>query len=304
VDQLFSHRRAVEIVTPNQQWWRPDPDMDLIELASEKIQALDREKDGLLTRLLGPDWEVGIADSVRQGISISFDGPVLADVTPETQQAVRSLERRMRDKIQEYRRERQGEGKAVNEADLARLRLQTREELTKVLSPSQLEEYLLRYSHNAGELREQMRGFDASQEEFRKVFNAVDPVDNQIQLLAGATDPSIARQREGLEQQRERAVKDALGDSRYQFYRLNGDPVFQQARDTAEELGMAAEKVLPLYEINHATEQERQRVLADTSLSADEQSEELASIYQQQLDSLRKVLGEDGFKKLQASRPR
>ena len=56
----------------------------------------------------------------------------------------------------------------------------------RVLAPVQMEEYLLRYSQNANELRTefgQLRYFNASPDEFRAVFRATDPIDQRIQLL-------------------------------------------------------------------------------------------------------------------------
>ena len=46
------------------------------------------------------------------------------------------------------------------------------EELAKVLTPQQLEEYLLRWSQNSAQLREQLRGLDVTPEEFRALFRA------------------------------------------------------------------------------------------------------------------------------------
>ena len=50
-----------------------------------------------------------------------------------------------------------------------------RDDLARVLSPPQLEEFLLRYSQNANELRAnlgQLRFFNATPDEFRAVFRA------------------------------------------------------------------------------------------------------------------------------------
>src|SRR5437773_10781467 len=57
VNALYARRRATEITTPEQQWWRAEPDTNVVLIAAEKSRALDEERRALLTRLLGPSWE-------------------------------------------------------------------------------------------------------------------------------------------------------------------------------------------------------------------------------------------------------
>src|SRR6185369_1930180 len=64
------------------------------------------------------------------------------------------------------------DNQGTDPVEMAKIRNQTRTELAKVLSPEELEEFLLRYSHNANKLRQEMRGLDLSPEEFRRVFRA------------------------------------------------------------------------------------------------------------------------------------
>src|ERR1041385_7161970 len=46
VNSLYSRRRSLEILTPEQQWWRPEPDSNVVQVASEKAKALDEERRG------------------------------------------------------------------------------------------------------------------------------------------------------------------------------------------------------------------------------------------------------------------
>jgi len=300
VNQLYARRRATEIRTDTELWWRSEPDMDLLQEAADKTQALDAERRELLTRLLGPNWEMGGEALGVPDTSISFTGHLLGDLTPEVKQAVREIETRSRDRREAYRRGQQSEGKPIDPAELAALRQQTREELAKVLNPEQLEEYLLRYSNNASQLRESLRGFHATQEEFRGLFRATDAIDLQLEALGQATDSASVKRRQELEQQRDAAVQEVLKPERYAYYKLNQDPVFQQARETAEQIGASPESVLPFYQLTQETERERQRILRDPTLTPEQQSEHLATVYQHQLDALRKVLGEEAFQRYQS----
>src|SRR5258708_540416 len=59
VNALYSRKRALELVTPEQQWWRTELDTNVLQAALEKSRALDDERRNLLSRLLGPSWESG-----------------------------------------------------------------------------------------------------------------------------------------------------------------------------------------------------------------------------------------------------
>jgi uncharacterized protein YdcH (DUF465 family) len=301
VNTLFAHRRATEIVTPSQQWWRATPDPKVVAEAQARLTALDAERRELLTKLLGPAWATSGAAMEFADATSTFDGPVLGEISAETKRAVQDIERAGRDRLQAALAA--AEGKPLSAAETARLRQQTRDALAQVLTPAQLEEYLLRFSNQADQLRGTLRGLSTTPDEFRSLFQATDSLDAELQRLAGATDAASVQRRQELEQQRTAALQNTLGRDRFAFYQLNQDAGFQQARDTAQTLGAAAETVLPLYQINQATAQEKQRILDDASLTPEEQSEELAAIQQQRLDALRKLLGEEGFRKLQGGTP-
>jgi len=195
VNGLFARRRATELVTPDQQWWRSEPDTNILQVAVEKSRALEEERRSLLTRLLGPAWEAGDLASLprpsRQGILL--DGPVLGALPTDTKQALQDINARSEAKIQAYVEAQRALGKDPDPVEMAKLRQQTRDELAHVLAPAQLEEFLLRYSQYANTLRSsfgQLQYFNATPDEFRAVFRATDGLDQQIQLLADSTDPT------------------------------------------------------------------------------------------------------------------
>src|SRR5512133_2778108 len=216
VNSLFARRRANEILTPEQQWWRSEPDTNVLQAAAEKIKLLDDERRTLLTQLLGPNWESGDLNNLprpsRPGIVL--DGPLLGALSAETRQAIQSISARSEERLEAYMATQQADGKTPDPAELARLQQQTRDELARILPPPQLEEYLLRYSSEANSLREelgQLKYFSATQDEFRGLFRATDRIDAQLQLLAGKTDPDSIQARRNLEAQRENALRLALG---------------------------------------------------------------------------------------------
>ena len=163
------------------------------------------------------------------------------------------------------------------------------------MSPPQLEEFLLRYSQNAESWRVelgQLRYFEASPDEFRAMFRATDNVDEQIQLLAGATDPNSLAQRRNLEAQREEALKIALGPERYEQYRLLKDPLYRDAVAAAQQAG-APETARIIYEINLAASEEQTRIRASTNLTPEQKEIELKRLELEALQANTAVTGKE-----------
>ncbi len=292
VNELYSHRRASEVVSADHQWWKSEPDIGAVQAAAEKLKMLEAERKTLLTRLLGPGWDVTnnpMPPPARTGISLT--GPVLGELAPETKQAVYDIAAQTQLKIEAYQEAQRLAGKEIDPMELTRMRQESRGELAKVLNPAQMEEFLLRYSSTAFQMRTELRGLDFTPDEFRNFFKARDPIDQQTDINYNGTDPEKLRRKKELETQRDTAVQQALGKERYGSYKLYQDPLFQQSRATAEQMGASAELVLPIYQINQLTESERQRIRNDTTLSNDEKVDAIASAQAEQQKSLEKILG-------------
>jgi len=296
VNALYARRRATEVTTPEQQWWRSEPDPALVRAATDKLRALDAERRALLARLLGPDWEsrdlASLPRPSRPGVLL--DGPVLGVLPPEVKQVVEDVSARAQQRLEAYLEAQRQLGRNPDPAELAKLRQQTRSDLTRVLTPAQLEEYLLRYSQDANSLRTdlgQLKYFDSSPDEFRAMFRATDPIDQQLELLAGSNDPNSVAQRNSLLQQRDAALKLALGPDRYREYQLLHDPAYRSAFAAGQQAGDPA-AIDTLYQINLATAQQEADIRANTNLTPDEVALALKTTELQQMRANMEALGQ------------
>lgn len=297
VNGLYARKLATEIVSPEQQWWRSSPDPAVIRAAAEKVRSLNEERRALLTRLLGPSWESGdLANLPRPSRpGIVLDGPVLGVLSVETKQAVQDISARAQERLEAYLEAQRQRGENPDPVELAKLRRLTRDELTRTLAPLQLEEYLLRYSQDASDLRAalgQLRYFDATPDEFRTVFRVTDSIDQQLQLLGASIDPNTVEQRNALLQQRENAVKLALGPERYDEYVLLQDPAYRVAFADAQKAGDPA-AAQTLYQINLATAQEQTAIRANPNLTAEQKAVELKRAELEQLKASAQALGHE-----------
>jgi LysM repeat protein len=297
INGLFARRLATEVVTPEQQWWRSAPDPAIVRAAAEKARQLNEERRALLTRLLGPSWESGDLASLprpsRPGIVL--DGQVLGAMPVDTKQAVQDISAHAQERLQAYLESQRARGKSPDPVELARLRQQTREELTRTLAPLQLEEYLLRYSQDANDLRAelgQLKYFEATPDEFRNLFRATDAIDQQLQLVGTNSNPNTVAQRNALLQQRENAVKLALGLERYDQYVLLQDPAYREAFEAAQRAG-TPNAAQALYQINLATAEQQAAIRANTNLTAEQRAIEMKRAELEQLKANAQALGQE-----------
>ena len=292
INVLYAKRLALEL--PEQQWWRSEPDPAVVRAAAEKTRELETDRRDMLTRLLGPSWESGDLASLPRPSrpAVKLDGPVLGVLPPEVKQAVEDISVRSQERLDAYLR---SAGNNPDPAQVAKLRQQTRDDLARILGPTQLEEYLLRYSQNATELRNQlgeMRYFNASRDEFRSLFRATDPIDQQLQALVGDDSPNALMQRNALLQQRDNAIKLALGPDRYEDYSLLQDPAYRSALVTAQQSG-TPEAARTLYQISVATAQQQAAIRANTNLTPEQLAIELKRIELEQLRANAQAVGQE-----------
>jgi hypothetical protein len=295
VNALYARKRVTELITPEQQWWRSEADTNVVQAALGKARALEEERRVLLTRLLGITWESGdLVSPPRPSLAgVALDGPLLGSLPADTKQAVQEINDRAETRVQAYLDGQRQQGKPVDPAEMAKLRQLTRDELAGVLSPLFLEEYLLRYSQYANDLRADfgaLRFFNPTPDEFRAVFRATDSIDQQIQRLGDNTDADSVRIRDSLVAQRDQALKTALGAKRYEEYQLLHDPLYRDAVATAQEAG-APQTARSLYLINLAAASTLNTIKANPNLTPDQRAIELKQLELDQLKANTLVTG-------------
>lgn len=294
VTQMFARRRTTEVVTAPQQWWRSEPDPEVAWAAVSKLRALEDERRALLTQLLGPTWESMDYPLPSLETLVPLDGPVLGSLPPETKRTVQAIERAALQRQSEYLAAQAAAGEPPDAAELARMRAEARAELSEALPPDALEEYLLRYSYEATSLRRELAGVETTPEEFRALFRSLDPLGQELATMDG-TATNAPRRRAELDEEKERSLREVLGESRYEEYRLAHNPLYQQAKSVAVAAGVSEDQIVPLAAIYRLTEMEETRIRSDDTLSPDDKALRLEAMRIAQQDSLRQLLGDEAY---------
>ena len=292
INQLIDQKRLKEAIAHDIPWWKVEPNQYLmVNVMQEKGRVLEEERHALVEKLLGPD---AIDEEKSEGLlwNVQLTGPVLGALPAKTHNTVQEICQRSVERHQSYQWSRFNEGQPINQVELAKLREQTRADLRQVLNPQEVEEFTLRYSHNAHQLRMELAGMDPGPEEFRKIFRAIDAGDHQMQMEFGGVEAMSPKQRERYERQRDAAIKEVLSYDRFQAYLMTKDPLYRQAQMTAMQYGAPSRAVMPIYNMTKAIENRRQQILTNATLSVQQRNEELNRVNMDQLRTLQQIVNE------------
>ena len=286
VNQVYGRRRALEVVTPDQQWWKSDPDPGVARAAAAQLRDLETQRRATLTDLLGENWETDTDVRAWLDSNYGLTGPQLGGLPPEVKRAVYDIATRAEE-----------EAKGQNPMEAARIRQDERAELQTLLAPGPLTEYLLRYSQTAQRLREQTRGVSFSPDQFQSLFASVDPIASDPEYYYQGNDAELLQRQRALQDQYEAALRQGVGEEAYAALQLNQNPLYISAWTAAQQSGLPAQSIMPLYQINRATQAELPRIRNDPTLSDEEKIAALASTRVEQQKSVEQLLGAEAFQR-------
>jgi len=297
LNELFDQRRLEHAIKTDSQWWKAETFMGFLPMQAVGNANFDEERRTLLTKILGEDAAESTKLPSLSGGAVNLTGPVLGALPLETWNSVQEICARASDRAQALAMQRINEpGGANDNIDAAKMRDQTRQDLSKVLTPEQVEEFLLRYSHNAMKLRQDLRGIEVTPDEFRKIFHAIDPLEHQMQVDYGGPEALSQKQREQLEAQRDRAMKEVLAPERYAQYLATKDPVYKQAQMMAMQYGMNARAIQALYDMQKSLESKRTKIAQDSAMTPEQKSQALQSVGLEHQQTLQRLLGDPNFR--------
>lgn len=292
-NDLFNQRRLDAAIQHDFKWWQMDPQLNAGSYNPEyqsKMQNLVAERRELLSRLMGDNWEAEDKAPALADHTVALTGPVLGSMPLDLYMVVQEICVRSMTRLQDYRLARFNEGLGTSEIELAKLRDQTRKDLSVVLNAEQLEEFLLRFSHNASQLRTTLRGVGLTPDEFRKVFRATDVIDHQIQMDFGGEEALSPKQREQTIRQKEQAVAAVLGQDKYSRMILSRDPLYRKAQDLVMDSGADESLTHAVFDVLRSSELQRQQVKGNNRLTTEEKEEALMRINQDQRQQQNKLL--------------
>jgi len=247
-----------------------------------QVRALDTEKRDVIKELLGISMETAMK---KWNGRPSDEDYRLAFLTAEKREQVRSLQER----LQNEQRSIWGDDSIPNEEKRAKflaLRDAQSNELKSLLTPREYEDYQLRTSRTAERMRATLGSFEASEQEFREIFRLRS--DFEDRFFGQDMDDQT---RQAAEAALQRSLANTLGQDRYTEYQLSQDDRYRNIHDFAQRNELPTETARAIYDIQSVVEQERQQILSDASLAAQDRELILAAMAQETQQVLASTLG-------------
>ena len=259
---------------------------------NRRVADLDREERTLIRSLLGVDMQLELAKYWQD----DFD-PAAYDFLPaEKRDQILALKAKYDEMENEIYVRAQGIMLDQDERDLTNLEQQREVELANLLSPQELEDYQLRHSHIAENLRNQLSGFEPTEDEFKRLFRLQKNFEDQInRKLPQASDEVQAEIRARAQEEGQRALQDemknALGPDRYAALQRAQDPDYRTLVQISDRYNLPADTSEKIYGYKLQAEQQKAQIEANPNLTEDQRQAALAAISQETDNWVKKAMG-------------
>lgn len=269
----------------NNWWARNDPANDKI------VREIQKEKVALLKELLGPDYA---KEQAKQNGWPSYEDDFSKSLSQETKDKMQEINEKFNDLRNEFYKKTKGYQDEDDQKEFRKLEKQQYAELARVLTPEQLEQYQLRNSQLANNLKwNELEGLSVSEDEFKAIYKA-----KQAQEDARTEgDEKLSRdERNKLKKESEEQLKEALGEDRFKEYQLNQDYDYRSLAKMTGKLGLDKAVAAQVYGMKADVEKTTRQVQSDKTLTSEQRKEKLQTIRAETEAEVTRQLGERGYK--------
>ena len=179
---------------------------------------------------------------------------------------------------------------------LTMLEQEKRADLAKLLSPQEMEDYLTRTSTTTTRLRTALTTMDATEQEFRAIYQAQAAFDDKYNspgIGMTFTGAEAMKERQAAQAQVSEQIKAALGDARYADYTRSSDREYQQLSRLAQQAALPETTARQMYDFRENTLKESTRIFEDASLTPEQKRASIQALAQTARTQISSTLGGD-----------
>lgn len=159
--------------------------------------------------------------------------------------------------------------------------------LAGILSPTELEDFNLRNSNVASQVRYELAAFNPTEEEFRTVYRLQSQLEPYVPNMS---QEEMQRRSEAQRQVREQ-IKAALGPVRAEEYTRATDYQYRQTSQLISRLELPPETTMKVWEVKQEIEGRANTLRRDTSIPPAERTKQLAALAEESTKKLTPLLG-------------
>jgi hypothetical protein len=253
------------------------------------MRATGKEYSDTLKSLLGEDPNADYSTNVIQKL-------VYGDLPSAKIEQLQTIESDYNELTMQVQNTARGLMLPEDQEKLALLEKEKRADLVKLLTPQELEEYDLRSSNTASQLRFELATFNPTEAEYRALFKLQSALDEQYPMPTGGmiTSEQMAP-RQAAEKQLQPQIQALLGPDRYADYQLATDPKYQQVNRLVARLELPASTSVEVVNVQENIQKQAMALRQDGTLTPDQRNAQLAALAQQAQTQLTATLGLRGY---------
>jgi hypothetical protein len=268
-------------------YWKPDP--SLYSGSTQRFEAISkilRERTQLLRSLLGQDaFASGSADpTAAQRRQYGSINPAKIDLVQRINDDYAEMTGQIRASMQ-------GITLPEDREKLALLEREKRADLAALLTPTELADYEMRTSPVTSRLRTPLGIMNASEAEFRAIFEIQQPYANVLNPVAPGRNAESVRERNEATKAINAQIKAALGDERFAQYERATNSEFQQLHRLAAGAGVSHDAIARAFDQRAPAAAASSAIANDRTLDATAKRQALQTLAQTTRTAILSTLG-------------
>jgi hypothetical protein len=269
-------------------FWKQPPNAFQDPEIFAAYQKLSRERENLLQELLGPDAAAG------DELTRAYQQRRFGELAPEKLQRLQAL---LAD-YNELRAQLRPAGRPAGPEDAQRaagLEQELRADLARLLTPSELEQYDLRSSPTAAQLRRRLDAFRPSEDEYKAIFSMQRMLDAQNPALNQPPNPQQLAARQAAEEQVQTQLQSVLGPDRYADYLQATNPSHAALNQLVARLDLPVAAAREVVAVQQSIGGRARGILTSDTLTPQQQREQLQALSREATARISATLGPRGL---------
>lgn len=262
--------------------------------AESKLRQLLEEKRALIKELTGVDTGIDMPSRLAGRDVAPFES-AFAAVAEDKRAQVRAIQENYWTQSDDIKQRTMGYLEPEDRAEFERIKKERRDELAKVLTPEELLEFELKTSNVAASLRQKFEGFDTTQEEFKQIYEYMQPLDDKFSISRRNPDPvdtEFTAARGQAEKDLEQHIRNVLGEDRYAEFERTRDPAYRNLKQIGAEMELPQESILQAYQAQRQFQEEAKKIMQDPGLSPEQRMQSMEGLRVQAEQQAQQIFGD------------
>ena len=284
-EQFAARRKELAGNQTEQPFWKNQRSAMMDPKIMTALRDLGKEQMALMKSLLGPDGVPG-SDEMNAWQRRQF-----GNLTPEKLTQLQSINTDYSELQQEIMQKANGVMLPEDREKLAYLEKEKLADIAKTLTPQEFEDFQLRSSNTANQLRGQLGSFNTTEAEFRALYKAAAAIDEKYRT-AGTRNPGDYQNRQADMLTQAKAV---LTPERFAAYNLATDPQSRQVSSLVARLELPPATTQQVVSLQQDFQNRQRALITNRELTPANRTAQQAALLQEATAKLSTTLTPRGL---------